>query len=99
MNKQLLSGMAVASLAQAVGHFFPLAEPHKPPTPTRRILGYTGGCLGLRGGLAAALDRDATLKAAAITTAAGAATVGAYAIDRLLNLIMRQRVYGDGCDQ
>ena len=91
---KLVTGMVVAGLFELAAHWFPLAEPHKPPTVLRRIGGYTWGCLGILLGVAVATDRPTTAKAAAITVAAGTATVAAYVADHLLNVWMRRRAYG-----
>lgn len=85
MNARLLAGCAVAALWQAVGHYFPLAEPYKRPNVPRRIFGYVWGVTGILLGLAIATDKRTTATAFAVAASAGAATVGAYTVDEWLH--------------
>ncbi len=94
MNGKVLAGAGIAGLWQVSGHWFPLAEPHKAPSVTRRLIAYAWGCFGIWLGVAVATDRETARKAAAITVSAGAATVGVYAIDKLLNAWVLRRAYG-----
>ena len=66
-------------------HWYPLSESYKRPTVTRRIFAYVYGVLGILLGLWIATDSKSAAKAFAVSSAAGAATVAAYAIDGYLN--------------
>lgn len=84
MDKHLIAGMVIAGLFQTTGHYLPTSTPWKRPTVPGRIVAYTWGVTGIVLGLFVATDRHVARRALAVSLAAGAATIGAYALDEAL---------------
>lgn len=90
MNHKLLVGAALAGTLELVGHWFPW------PKPLHQIGAYMYGVTAILTGVAAATDRSTTVKTAAVSAAAGIATIAAYIVDLHLRARQRRR-YGRDC--
>ena len=85
MTARLIAGCTIAALWQAAGHWQPLSESYKRPSVPRRLFAYVYGVLGILLGLAVATDNRTAARALAVSASAGAATVGAYVVDKWLH--------------
>lgn len=84
-SQKLAAGAALTAALELAGHWAPW--PKRLPRP----IAYSYGVAAILAGAALVVDRRTVARLTLLSTAAGAATVAGYAIDRCLNLWARNR--------